>query len=666
MLQQDASLAIRRWLVAMNLPPRTPPNPSTDGQKPKPPAARRPLFPGWVWWVLFALLVLWNVFTFFAPSGETTVSLTYTDFLAQVRAGNVQTAKISGQQATGGLKNAIPQPGPTPAASPTASPTPPPTSKSYSTVLPAQDDPALMPLLEEKGVQVTNVDVSGGSWVLTLITSALPILLLVGLLLYLGRQMQQGQQAALGFGRSRARLYGAERPRVTFADVAGEDEAKTELTEVVDFLKKPDRYYAVGARLPRGVLLVGPPGTGKTLLARAIAGEAQVPFYSISASEFVELFVGVGASRVRDLFEQAKRNAPSIVFVDELDAVGRQRGAGLGGGNDEREQTLNQLLVEMDGFDEREQVIVVAATNRPDVLDPALLRPGRFDRQVTLGLPDRNGRMQILKVHIRGKPLANDVDLEQLARATPGFSGADLANLVNEAALLTARDDRHELVPADFELALDKIILGVERPHLVSLEERKVVAYHEAGHALVALCTEGADPVKKVTIIPRGQTIGVTEQVPLNDRLNYSLTYLQGRLVVMLGGRTAEEVVFHEPTTGAENDLQEATKLARRMVTNWGMVDSIGPIYYGGEGASEILLGRDLIQKRDVAEQTAAKLDEAVSKLIGEAHEQATRIVASRRDQLDRIVAQLLEHETISGDEVRRIVGDSGDGIARL
>jgi cell division protease FtsH len=619
----------------------------------------QPSVRGLIWWVLLTLLLVWNAITFIAPGGETTITLTYTDFLAQARAGNVRTVTISGQQATGTLKTAIPQPGPTPTASPTASPTPPPTSASFRTVLPAQDDPTLLPLLEAEGVQVTNVDASAGSWVLTLVSNALPLLLLVGLMLFMGRQIQQGQQSALGFGRSRARLYEAERPSVTFADVAGADEAKAELAEVVDFLKNPDRYYQVGARLPRGVLLVGPPGTGKTLLARAIAGEAEVPFYSISASEFVELFVGVGAARVRDLFAQAKRHAPSIVFVDELDAVGRQRGAGLGGGNDEREQTLNQLLVEMDGFDAREQVIVLAATNRPDVLDPALLRPGRFDRQVTLGLPDRTGRVQILRVHTRGKPLAPDVHLERWARATPGFSGADLANLVNEAALQTARGGRHELTARDFELALDKIILGVERPHLTSPEERRMVAYHEAGHALVAACTAGADPVQKVTIIPRGQAIGATEQVPLDDRRNCGRTYLRGRLAVMLGGRTAEEVVFREPTTGAENDLQEATKLARRMVTTWGMDDALGPVYFGGEGASDVFLGRDLIQKRDVAEQTAARLDEAVSKLIEEAHEQATRIVASRRDQLDRIVAQLLEHETISGDEVRRIVGET-------
>jgi cell division protease FtsH len=354
-------------------------------------------------------------------------------------------------------------------------------------------------------------------------------------------------------------MYQMERPTVTFADVAGEDEAKAELTEVVDFLKSPDRFHKVGARLPHGVLLVGPPGTGKTLLARAVAGDAKVPFFSISASEFVVMCVGVGASRVRDLFEQARANAPSIVFVDEIDAVGRQRGAGMGGGNDEREQTLNQLLVAMDGFDERVEVIVLAATNRPDVLDPALLRPGRFDRQVTLGLPDRNGREQILRVHARGKPVSSDVDLMVYARATPGFSGADLANLVNEAALSAARAGRVEVTPKDFDEALDKIILGVERPHLNSEPERRVVAYHEAGHALVAVCTSGSDPVQKVTIIPRGRALGVTHQLPTDDRLNYGRSYLLGRLSVLMGGRAAEEVVFYETTTGDESDLDQAT-----------------------------------------------------------------------------------------------------------
>jgi cell division protease FtsH len=522
-----------------------------------------------------------------------------------------------------------------------------------------------LPLLDQKGVKVTAVDPSTGSWLVTLISTALPVLLLVGLMLYLGRQMRQGQQTALGFGRSKARVYQLERPTVTFADVAGEDEAKAELTEVVDFLKMPERYHKVGARLPHGVLLVGPPGTGKTLLARAVAGDAGVPFFSISASEFVEMFVGVGASRVRDLFEQARANAPSIVFVDEIDAVGRQRGAGLGGGNDEREQTLNQLLVAMDGFDERLEVIVLAATNRPDVLDPALLRPGRFDRQVTLGLPDRNGREQILRVHARGKPIGPDVDLALVARATPGFSGADLANLINEAALTAARSGRAEITRFDFDAALDKIVLGVERPHLNSEAERRVVAYHEAGHALVAVCTPGSDPVNKVSIIPRGRALGVTEQVPTDDRLNYPRSYLLGRLAVLLGGRAAEEVVFNEPTTGAENDLDQATKLAHRMVGSWGMTEDIGPVHFD-DGSSNVFLGRDLVQSRTFAEATAARLDEATARLVLDARQEATRIITSMRPELDAIVGLLLEHETIAGDDIRRLVGEHAQEPRRL
>jgi cell division protease FtsH len=655
-------------------PPRPPPSPGSSDPSDRSSGSgaagpRRPGFPGWIWWLIFAVLLAWNVLTFLVPRGPATINLSYSAFLAQAKAGNVAAVTITGQNIDGTLKKAIPVPTATPvagspAASAPATATPPAMSDSFSTVMPVANDPALLPLLESKGVTVNGVDPSSGSWVIALISNALPLVLLVGVMLFLGRQMQQGQQSALGFGRSRARLYSMERPPVTFADVAGEDEAKRELTEVVDFLKYPDRFHKVGARLPHGVLLVGPPGTGKTLLARAVAGEARVPFFSISASEFVELFVGVGASRVRDLFEQARTNAPAIVFVDEIDAVGRQRGAGLGGGNDEREQTLNQLLVAMDGFDERMEVVVIAATNRPDVLDPALLRPGRFDRQVTVGLPDRAGRIQILQVHARGKPLAKDVNFEILARATPGFSGADLANLVNEAALQTARGGRTEITMIDFEAALDKIVLGVERPHLSSEEERRVVAYHEAGHALVAVCTPGADPVQKVTIIPRGRALGVTEQLPTDDRLNYPRNYLLGRLAVLLGGRAAEEVVFHEPTTGAENDLEQATKLARRMVGAWGMAEEIGPVHFE-EGQGNVFLGRDLIQNRVYAEQTAARIDQAVADLVGHARQQAMALVSSHRAELDEVVQQLLDHETISGDEVRRIVGEHAQPARR-
>ena len=607
--------------------------------------------------MVLAVLIAWNVITFLVPKGPSTIQLPYSGFVQQVQSGNVAEVTISGVNVTGTLTNAIPVPDATPIPSSTpGAATAPPTSNRFSSVLSGLDDTTLLTLLVSKGVKVTAVDVSGGSWVVTLLSNALPILLLVGLMFYIGRQMRQGQQTALGFGRSKARLYQADRPPVTFADVAGEDEAKAELAEVVDFLKSPDRYHLVGARLPHGVLLVGPPGTGKTLLARAVAGEAQVPFFSISASEFVEMFVGVGASRVRDLFEQARANAPSIVFVDEIDAVGRQRGAGMGGGNDEREQTLNQLLVALDGFDERMEVIVLAATNRSDVLDPALLRPGRFDRQVIVGLPDRIGREQILKVHVRGKPIDRDVDLMLIARATPGFSGADLANLVNEAALLTARGRRVALTRGDFEGALDKIVLGVLRPHLISEADRRVVAYHEAGHAIVAVCTPGTDPVNKVSIIARGRALGVTEQLPTDDRLNYPRGYLLGRLAVLLGGRAAEEIVFQEPTTGAENDLDQATKLARRMAGSWGMSEAIGPVHLD-EGSGSVFLGRDLVQTRSYAEETAARLDRAVIGLIEQAREQATALLNERRAELDELVARLIEKETVSGDDVRQIVG---------
>ncbi|HVC33716.1 MAG TPA: ATP-dependent zinc metalloprotease FtsH [Chloroflexota bacterium] len=631
--------------------------------KPRPGPSRdqipRRLVPGWVWWVLCAVLLAWNVLSFLVPHGPATITLSYSAFLTQVQDGNVEKATIAGQNVTGQLGKAIPVPGatPVPAATP-GQQAQAPSSSRFSTIIPAANNQSLLPLLETRGVDVTVVDISAGSWVLTLLASILPILLLVAVMVYLGRQIQKGQQGALGFGKSKARLYETERPPVTFADVAGEDEAKAELTEVVGFLKNPKPYHLVGARLPHGVLLVGPPGTGKTLLARAVAGEAHVPFFSISASEFVEMFVGVGASRVRDLFEHAKASAPSIVFVDEIDAVGRQRGAGLGGGNDEREQTLNQLLVAMDGFDERLEVVVLASTNRPDVLDPALLRPGRFDRQVTVGLPDRAGRVQILRVHGRGKPVGPDVDLEVLARQTPGFSGADLANLVNEAAILAARGGRGQLVMSDYVRALDKIILGVELPHLHLEEERRVVAYHEAGHALVAVCTPGTDPLQKVTIIPRGRALGVTELVPTDDRLNYARSYLLGRLAVLLGGRAAEEVVYQEPTTGAESDLEHATKLARRMVGSWGMVESIGPVHFD-DASGNVFLGRDLVQTRGYAEETGARLDQAVADLVEQARAQATLTITSHRGALDDIVAQLLEHETISGDDVRRIVGEA-------
>jgi cell division protease FtsH len=529
----------------------------------------------------------------------------------------------------------------------------------FTSTLPPIDDPTLLPLLESNDVEINATETAGGSVLLSIAISVLPLVLLFGFLVYQGRRMQQSTAGIFGFGGSRARLYDAEQPKVTFADVAGQDEAKTELVEIVDFLKQPDKYRRLGARLPRGVLLIGPPGTGKTLMARAVAGEAAVPFFSISASEFVELFVGVGASRVRDLFTKAKAAAPAIVFVDEIDAVGRQRGAGLGGGNDEREQTLNQLLVEMDGFDDRTSVIVLAATNRPDVLDPALLRPGRFDRQVTVAFPDRAGREAILRIHSRNIPLAKSVDLGQIAQSTPGFSGADLANLANEAALRAARKNRDTVTQEDFDEALDSILLGTRQPGLTNLDERRLVAYHEGGHAIVARLTPGADPVHRVTIVPHGQALGVTEQRPDEDRRNYPRDYLMGRLAVMLGGRAAEDVVFGQPTTGAESDLKTATSLARRMVGLWGMTDEVGPVSYG-VGETQPFLGRELAAPREYAEATGARIDEAVAQIITTARDQARAIILTARPALDALADELVAHEMVDSRRLDEILVAAG------
>jgi cell division protease FtsH len=530
---------------------------------------------------------------------------------------------------------------------------------NFTSTLPPIDDPALLPLLKSNQVEINAKETGGGSVLLSLLSSILPLVLLFGFLAYQGRRVQQSQAGIFGFGGSKARVYDAERPKVTFADVAGQDEAKKELVEIVDFLKLPEKYRRLGARLPRGVLLIGPPGTGKTLMARAVAGEAAVPFFSISASEFVELFVGVGASRVRDLFTKAKAAAPAIVFVDEIDAVGRQRGAGLGGGNDEREQTLNQLLVEMDGFDDQTNVIVLAATNRPDVLDPALLRPGRFDRQVTVAFPDRAGREAILRIHSRNVPLAESVNLGVLAQSTPGFSGADLANLANEAALRAARKNRDTVTQEDFEEALDSILLGTRQPGLTNVDERRLVAYHEGGHAIVARLTPGADPVHRVTIIPHGQALGVTEQRPDEDRRNYPRDYLMGRLAVMLGGRAAEDVVFGQPTTGAETDLKGATSLARRMVGLWGMTDEVGPVSYG-VGETQPFLGRELAAPREYAEATAARIDEAVLEIITTARNQATTIILKARPALDALADELVAHEMVDSGRLDEILAQAG------
>lgn len=478
-----------------------------------------------------------------------------------------------------------------------------------------------------------------------------PFLLLIGFFVWTARRAQGQMGNIFSFGRSNAREYSPEMPHVTFDDVAGQDAAKNELSEIVDYLKNPEKYIELGARVPKGVLLVGPPGTGKTLMARAIAGEANVAYFSLAASEFVEMFVGVGASRVRDLFNRAKQNSPSIIFIDEIDAVGRRRGAGLGGGHDEREQTLNQMLAEMDGFDQQTNVIMIAATNRPDVLDPALLRPGRFDRQVTVGLPDRSGRFSILKVHTRGKPLAEDVDLDAMAKATVGFSGADIANLANEAALAAARKSERKITMSDFSGAFERIILGTERPPLSNQEERQIVAYHEAGHALVAMLTPGADPVLKVTIVPRGQALGVTAFLPDDDRRNYPRSYLEAQIKVLLGGRIAEQVVFDEITTGASDDLRRATDLARRMVSQFGMSDKIGPLNFG-EDDQQPFLGYSLSQGRHYSEETASKIDAEVRQIVESAYMHTTQLIAKNRNKLEKLAEALLENEVVEHNEL--------------
>ncbi|GBD16614.1 ATP-dependent zinc metalloprotease FtsH [bacterium HR26] len=613
-------------------------------------------------WLILALVVFWNVYAFLRPRVEEQPTIPYSTFVEAVEQGLVQEVTIANQTVHGRFTHPVRiadgqliQPGePLPPGVDESAVT---TASRFRTNLAENMQPQVIELLQANGVHPINVEPSGGSALPSLLLGFLPFLLLLGLLILLGRNLSRGQQNVFSFGRSRARVYDVERPRVTFADVAGEEEAKGELTQVVDFLRNPAKYHRIGARLPRGVLLIGPPGTGKTLLARAVAGEAGVPFFSVSASEFVEMFVGVGASRVRDLFERAKAQAPSIIFIDELDAVGRQRFAGLGVGNDEREQTLNQLLVEMDGFEAHHDVVVIAATNRPDVLDPALLRPGRFDRQVTVGLPDRRGRLAILRIHARGIPVAPDVDFDSLAAATPGFSGADLANLVNEAALVAARRGKEVVDRSDFDEALDKILLGTARSMLMSEEERRVVAYHEAGHAVVAYFTPGSDPLRKISIVPRGRSLGVTVQTPEEDRFNYTKSQLFGRLAVLLGGRAAEELVFHEVSTGAQNDLKEATQLARRMVGLWGMSEEIGPLYLG-LGEQHVFLGREIAQDHQIAETTLDRVDAAVQRILNSAKEQAQAILIEHRSELDRLAELLVVEETVGPEKIREVLGE--------
>jgi cell division protease FtsH len=593
-------------------------------------------------WFLAGLMVLFALTGLQGPGAGGAERLAFSDFLAEVETGRVAEVTIRDQDVTGSFAD----------------------GGEFRTFAPQGAD--LVGPLSENGVRINAEPKPGPGLLGSLLASALPILLLVGVWIYVMRRMQAGGSGGvLGFAKSKARLLAPDQQRVTFEDVAGIDEAKQELEEIVDFLKDPQKFTRLGGRIPKGVLLVGPPGTGKTLLARAIAGEAEVPYFTISGSDFVEMFVGVGASRVRDMFEQAKKNAPCIVFVDEIDAVGRSRGAGLGGGHDEREQTLNQLLVEMDGFEVTEGVILIAATNRPDVLDPALLRPGRFDRQVVVPNPDVFGREQILEVHMRKVPLAPDVEPRIIARGTPGFSGADLANLVNEAALIAARAGRRMVTMADFESAKDKVLMGAERRSMVMTEEEKrLTAYHEAGHALVGLLVPGNDPLHKVTIIPRGHALGVTMNLPERDRLALSKREIEARLAMMFGGRIAEEFVFgaEEVTTGASNDIQQATDMARRMVTEWGMSDTLGRLRYS-ETEEQVFLGRAIGRTQNVSEETARLIDGEVRRIVEQAEARARQALSDHMDALHAVAEALLAYETLSGEEVRAVL--AGDPIVR-
>jgi len=577
--------------------------------------------------LLVTSLLLFSIFATRPPAKGT--ELNFSRFLEEANNRNVKNARIvdvhvSGELISGG---------------------------TYRTVIPS-NYPALYDKLA--GVDVTIERSPQNVWMTALISWA-PFVLIIGFWIFFMRQARGGGNTAMSFGKSRARMLTAQQKRVTFKDVAGVEEAREELQEIIEFLKEPQKFQRLGGRIPKGVLLVGPPGTGKTLLARAIAGEAQVPFFSISGSDFVEMFVGVGASRTRDLFEQAKKNAPCIIFIDEIDAVGRQRGAGLGGGHDEREQTLNQLLVEMDGFEANEGVILIAATNRPDVLDPALLRPGRFDRRVVVPRPDVRGREGILSVHVRKVPLSEDVDISIVARRTPGFSGADLANLVNEAALNAARLNQKTVTHEDFELAKDKVMMGAARKSmLISSVEKRVTAYHEAGHALVAVLTAGADPLHKVTIIPRGMALGLTQQLPIDDRYTLPRAYLEGQLAIMMGGRLAEELFLETMTTGAGNDIEQATELARRMVCQYGM-SSLGPMTFGKK-EEEIFLGRQIAQHRDFSESTAVSIDAEVRKFVLYGYERAKSILSGNREALVRIAESLLERETLDATEIQLLI----------
>ncbi len=583
-----------------------------------------------VWMLMIAMTIL--LFNLLSAPKKVEEEMIFSEFIARLDAGSVEEVVITENHVTGRLRD----------------------GKKFKTYL--AEYPDLVKDLKAKGVKITAKPADQNPWYVNFLFSWGPIIFLVLIWIFFMRQMQTGGNKALSFGKSKARLVSDKAVKITFADVAGIEEAKEEVQEIIDFLKSPQKFSKLGGKIPKGVLLVGAPGTGKTLLAKAIAGEAGVPFFSISGSDFVEMFVGVGASRVRDLFVQAKKSAPCIIFIDEIDAVGRHRGAGIGGGHDEREQTLNQLLVEMDGFEGNEGVIILAATNRPDVLDPALLRPGRFDRQVVVPVPDVKGRLEIIKVHTKNIPLDEGVSLEVIARGLPGFTGADLANLVNEAALLAAKKSKSNVDMSDFEFAKDKVLMGVERKSMIiSDSEKKNTAYHEAGHTLVAKLTPGTDPIHKVSIIPRGRTLGVTQQLPIDDRYTYSKDYLLKALAVLLGGRAAEEIALKHMTTGAGNDLERATDLARRMVTEWGMSEKLGPLTFGKKD-EQIFIGREIARHKDYSEKTAMDIDEEVKRLVIEAYERAKAIISENFDFLDAFAKALLEKETMDAVEIEALV----------
>ncbi len=582
-------------------------------------------------WLLIGLMVI-LLFNLLNAPKKNAQEMIFSDFLTKLDAGQIEEVTIKENAITGRLKDGA-------------------KFKSYYA-----DYPDLVKVLRAKDVKITVKPPEQNPWYVNLFFTWGPIIFIAVIWIFFMRQMQSGGNKALSFGKSKARLISEKAVKVTFADVAGVEEAKGEVQEIIDFLKDPQKFQKLGGKIPKGVLLVGSPGTGKTLLAKAIAGEAGVPFFSISGSDFVEMFVGVGASRVRDLFDQAKKSAPCIIFIDEIDAVGRHRGAGLGGGHDEREQTLNQLLVEMDGFEGTEGVIIIAATNRPDVLDPALLRPGRFDRQVVVPQPDVKGRLEILKVHTRNIPVDENVNLERIARGTPGFSGADLANLVNEAAVLAARKSKTKVDNSDFESAKDKVLMGVERKSMIiSEEEKKNTAYHEAGHALVAKLTPGTDPIHKVSIIPRGRALGVTQQLPIDDRYTYSRDYLLKTLQVLMGGRVAEELALKHMTTGAGNDIERATELARKMVTEWGMSEKLGPLTFGKKD-EQIFLGREIAQHKDYSEKTAVDIDEEVKRIVFDAYATAKSLLRDKFSLLDTFARKLLEKETMDGAEIDEMI----------